>query len=69
MNSLFEFFRNPWLLGILLIIIVIFITNRLARKREREVEVLIPQLKNQYRKEFVFFCDFADYIDGNDESI
>jgi hypothetical protein len=69
MNDLFVFLNNPLLLIIVIIISIIFITNRLAKKRQREVEALVPQLKNQYKKESVFFCDFVDYIDGDSENI
>jgi hypothetical protein len=58
-----------WLFLILIFVVIIFVSNILSKKRQGEVLAVIPQLKNQYRKEFVFFCDFVDYIDGDSENI
>jgi hypothetical protein len=61
--------ENLWIYLVAGVMVLIVILNRIAKKREKEAKTLTLQLKNQHRKDFVFFCNFADYIDGDNEYI
>lgn len=52
-----------------LVLVYIIYKSFAQKKQEAEAQAMVPQLLDQYKNEVVFFCDFADYIDGNEEYI
>ena len=54
---------------VVIVLIYIFYKSRVDKKQQDEAELLLPQLVNQYKKEAVFLCRWADIFEGADSAI